>query len=520
MRSTDFILPAGVHGTRPAAGAGVGYGVLFSCTTHKKIYRHEAAGWVDWLDLSTITTTFAGLTDVDYTTPPTNGQVPVFDTTSGKWKFGTASGGGSAWSALVNNPLTAMTGFTGLSGTWTAASGQIAQTGTGASYSRAKYDTPTVRALGAVQCEVRYDSAGSGATRGVGLVVGFDGTDNAIANLNMYLITADTGATWKVRVEANGVGNLGDFTVAYTAGNYATLAAVHTTEGIEIYYNGTYIALVRDTAASPPRVALSSYIGFVTFGAAGTFRNLKTWGISHPAIGGSGVAGSVIKDRRWVPASTDTVVDEFNDDALDPAWVRVDPAGAAAANCTWTEKADVVVARRTAVGNNTGAAKNYLTRPLSGMGGPLATGDAIYTAYRLMAPVLTNYSMAGIMLSDAASGASKCLIGRQYHATAPSSPLFDLLTQTNFDGTGEAQINTLNATNFTANMLTYLRLVYLGGTTWRLDRSWEGVEWEKGSTYSYASFTPTHFSIWDADNGTATKHVSIFETVRRQSGVS
>ncbi|HEY8964143.1 MAG TPA: hypothetical protein VIN59_06760, partial [Alphaproteobacteria bacterium] len=50
--------------------------------------------------------TLAGLTDVDVTTPPTNGQSLVYDTTSSKWKPGTVSGGGGtqvAFHAHRNN---------------------------------------------------------------------------------------------------------------------------------------------------------------------------------------------------------------------------------------------------------------------------------------------------------------------------------------------------------------------------------------------------------------------------------
>lgn len=49
-------------------------------------------------------TTLGGLSDVDLTTPPTNGQTLVYDAATGTWKAGTISGSGSEFFGLCNTP--------------------------------------------------------------------------------------------------------------------------------------------------------------------------------------------------------------------------------------------------------------------------------------------------------------------------------------------------------------------------------------------------------------------------------
>lgn len=212
-----------------------------------------------------------------------NGQVLTADSTQTTGlKWATPSVASSAWTQNLNNALTSMTGFTSLAGTWTAASGQIAQTGTAVQYNRIKYDTAVMRAVSAIQIEGRYDSGGSGTTRALGFLAGFDATNNNVANLTVYLISTDSGSTWKVRIEANGQAGLYDSpAVTYTPGTYATLAAVATASAIEFYFNGTFLGLVYDTNTAN-RVANASYVGMVTFGATATFRNLKVWGLTSP----------------------------------------------------------------------------------------------------------------------------------------------------------------------------------------------------------------------------------------------
>lgn len=47
---------AGVHGSRPAAGAGC---ILYACSTHSLIYRSDGTTWTTWMTIGTATTTVA-----------------------------------------------------------------------------------------------------------------------------------------------------------------------------------------------------------------------------------------------------------------------------------------------------------------------------------------------------------------------------------------------------------------------------------------------------------------------------
>lgn len=210
----------------------------------------------------------------------TGAGVTATDAGGGTVDVDIPGGAGSAWTKYLDNALTATTGFTTLTGTWGAGSGQIAQTGTAAQYNRLYYATRTARALGAIQCEVRYDGGGSGATRGVGILCNHNGAGNS-ASFSVFLVTTDTGATWNLRAEADGFSALLNIPVTYTTSTYATIEAVYTTSGIEISFNGTYKGLVNNINTAN-RVAEASYVGLMSYAATGTYRNLKVWGITPP----------------------------------------------------------------------------------------------------------------------------------------------------------------------------------------------------------------------------------------------
>lgn len=234
--------------------------------------------------------------------------------------------------------------------------------------------------------------------------------------------------------------------------------------------------------------------------------------------GGGGGSGTV-KDRRWTAGSAETSIDEHNDDSLAAAWARVDGANAPLANVDWTEGGDVLSAYHSAA--DTGNAFHAMLRPLSGMGGSFATGDAIITCVTHYGPPSVQYQIGGLCVADGNTyGAGKQLLAELYADNTSAQTLTASLDQfTNFTTGGTAtslsplRVGTFGAPNF-------MRLVYLGGSVWRFDRSGDGISWLKGSNVTYASFTPTHAGYFVRDPGSGTKFIVSFDFLRRVSGVT
>ena len=139
--------------------------------------------------------------------------------------------------------------------------------------------------------------------------------------------------------------------------------------------------------------------GLVQSVVAGTNVTVDATDPANPVIsatGGGGGGGTVIKDRRWTPGPAETSIDEFNDDTLSAAWVRVDQSGTAG-RVTWNEEADVLAPLNT--GGDASAELHALVQPLSGIGGAMAIGDAFITAAALPAATSGN-SFSGLILAD------------------------------------------------------------------------------------------------------------------------
>lgn len=232
-----------------------------------------------------------------------------------------------------------------------------------------------------------------------------------------------------------------------------------------------------------------------------------------PSGGGGGGVG---KDRRWNVGSAETSIDEFNDDSLDAAWVRVDKTGTTG-YVTWAEGADALTVDTAVAGNDTTGDFHAMMRPLSGAGGSLVTGDAFITTIRLTDPG-QNYVFGGLCLADGVAFGS----GSQVMATCHwgSSSQQDVIrSYTNYSSaTGGTVGNTF--TSVALGVLRYIRLVYLGSNTWRRDYSSDGVGWILGSATLSFAVTPTYVGLLASSWGTSTKGVVTYEFLRRVSGIT
>lgn len=196
------------------------------------------------------------------------------------------------------------------------------------------------------------------------------------------------------------------------------------------------------------------------------------------------------------------------------------PALPSLARPRYVEGADVLSVKygpETGVGSGTadgGTTRHHaLVRPLSGLGGALAVGDGIITAFTPMVRAGANYRMAGLIFSTTdASGAGAQLYCRWWNGNVGMRSL------TNWGG--DTSVGTdYNYAGY-AQSLLYMRIVRLSSTTWRYDMSSDGVSWILGNTASTWAQEPTHIGFAESNWNTTTPSVVSYEFIRRVSGVA
>lgn len=234
-----------------------------------------------------------------------------------------------------------------------------------------------------------------------------------------------------------------------------------------------------------------------------------TW--STPATGGGGGGGGTVYDRRWAVGSTETTIDEFNDNSLAAAWTRVDGTGAASGNCAWTEGGDSLSLKHNG-GDSAGVAHGLVTA-LTGAGGSLVTGDAFVSCITLLAPS-ANFSSIGLCLSDGTThGAGKQVVANMGFSVGAAVLAGEVWSNWN------SRTSTVTTMSPQFANRWYQRIVMTAANTWRVDISADGVSWHAGTTMSQ-TFTPTHVGFYTTSWGGAVKFLAGIEFIRRASGVS
>lgn len=233
---------------------------------------------------------------------------------------------------------------------------------------------------------------------------------------------------------------------------------------------------------------------------------------ANPIVSATGGGGATIMDRRWNTGPGETSVDEFNDDTLDAAWVRVDGTGAASGNADWTEGADVLSALNK--GGDTAAKFHALLRPLSGAGGSLANGDGFITCVDMFAAT-ANAAFAGLVFTDGTTFGSGKQIWAEVGATTAGTTL-QTYSWTTFGTVGSSA----GAIGDLPRMKVFCRLALISANTWRADFSPDGVTWIKGTATVAQTMTATHVGFFSSSYGNATSHIASYEFIRRVSGVT
>lgn len=231
-------------------------------------------------------------------------------------------------------------------------------------------------------------------------------------------------------------------------------------------------------------------------------------GDTGPA-GPTGPAGVSFYDRRWVVGPDEVSIDEFNDGALNTAWVRVDPSGAEG-RVTWQEGADTLACQN--IGTDAAAELHGIMRPLDTA---LAVGDAISTCVTVWARTNANYAMGGIILADGVThGAGNQIITLNF-TTSGRTQTNNIRTFTGYN----AQVAEATAYVSTEATPMFVRIVKLASDGWRMDLSLNGVLWVQGAGITRA-MTPTHVGLLSSTWSTSTVGSAAYEFIRRQSGVT
>lgn len=240
-----------------------------------------------------------------------------------------------------------------------------------------------------------------------------------------------------------------------------------------------------------------------------------TTGLWEPGDQSGGGGGAVNRDRRWLVGSGETSIDEFNDDSIDAAWVRADGTGALATSLDWDEGGDTLVAEHKAVADTSNALHGLL-RPLSSIGGPMAVGDAFITCLQIMGPPASNYTMGGLMLSTTGTFGSGTQL-YSLHFPQNAAQTNDQRVVNNFVTAVGGAVGA-RVTPF--GMPTYVRVVKISATTWRLDISINGKKWMLGTALTTWNNVPTHVGLISSNWGGAVAGQVSYEFVRRVSGVA
>lgn len=184
-------------------------------------------------------------------------------------------GGGESeagWELVIDESGSSAGGITGASGTWGSDGTWITQTDTTATPRRAKFNTGIRTAALKMQAEVQILSTGANTPKDVGLLLGFDGS-------NQYGAVARLDAT-NDKVEAERENN-GTTKIAYafTVDTETTykLGAVRFGNVIDLFVDDVWYGSV-DLARNAVSVSIDySFVGLYSFAASVKFKNIKVW---------------------------------------------------------------------------------------------------------------------------------------------------------------------------------------------------------------------------------------------------
>lgn len=203
------------------------------------------------------------------------------------------------------------------------------------------------------------------------------------------------------------------------------------------------------------------------------------------------------QDRLWTPpavpvaGTASALSDEFNDGALDSAWVRYDTTAAGSGPVVYTEGADCLNINHAGSASDNAGPAHALLRPLGGLTFPIT----IEAAFRMWRRYATNYQMLGVLFTDGTAQTSKCVWINPYASTNTATAWTVRTGTWNALNAGE----TASSPNVTYELIggpMYQRLRWSAANTFQSWYSCDGVGWHKLPTADLThTITPTHIGF-------------------------
>lgn len=296
MADPSVLYKSGDHASRPAADSGC---VLYSCSTHSKVYKSSGgsgASWADFIDIATAAGAAAHIADAS---DAHDASAISFDPTGLVNVSGTdvqtaieeldaaaggGGGGGSALELLVDEDMSSIANFTNRNGTWTVSGGITQQTDSSGGTKFLQYTSHLPLASHMFyEVDVRVPSAGQagGANESCGLLLTSLATAGGTGGAPIVGLRADSNTAHRIYWEGNASYLRGAITQAWVRDTWYTLRVETADDRQSIWLDGTLIGTMR--VGSPDYGSDGGFLGLATqWSLKADFRNFKVWKVADP----------------------------------------------------------------------------------------------------------------------------------------------------------------------------------------------------------------------------------------------
>ena len=188
-----------------------------------------------------------------------------------------AAGGSGGWDLAIDQDGSSIADWTARDGTWASTSGEIRQTGTGASEFNLHHTASTPpMALVLAECEVWIPS-GNATDDYIGMDLGIDAANSANTGIRVYL--KRTGTSLLVATIQGGAETV-QAAVTVNVDTWYKIRALAAGNRVSVWLDGTFKF---SAVVTPNSLTDATYFGLFTALSTGHFRNVKVWTPTLPA---------------------------------------------------------------------------------------------------------------------------------------------------------------------------------------------------------------------------------------------